>query len=107
MGRKSRLKRERRAKGEAMFGSSESPVSAYVDESGMVSLFWEEEDGIHSLTPGPISGVAPSEFAEEMTANFQRQMRESPMWDQMVEQFGEDEAERLLKECKFESRGRV
>ena len=43
-----------------------------------------------------------SRFSELMTKNFQRQLRNSELWDQMVAEFGEERAEEILKECKAE-----
>ncbi len=37
---------------------------------------------------------------QEMTADFQQNIKESPMWEEMVREFGIEEAERLLKECR-------
>jgi hypothetical protein len=39
-------------------------------------------------------------FAELLTKNFQKELRDSEIWDQMVAEFGEEKAEQLLKECK-------
>lgn len=39
-------------------------------------------------------------FAELMTKNFQEELRNSQIWDQMVAEFGEEKAEQLLKEIK-------
>ena len=41
-------------------------------------------------------------FAEHLTKNFQKQLRNSEIWDQMVAEFGEDRPEKILKECKAE-----
>jgi hypothetical protein len=41
-------------------------------------------------------------FADLMTKNFQKEFRNSEIWDQMVAEFGEEEADRILKECKAE-----
>lgn len=41
-------------------------------------------------------------FAELLTSNFQKQIRNSEIWEQMVAQFGEEKAEQMLKECKAE-----
>jgi hypothetical protein len=41
---------------------------------------------------------------ELLTRNFQNEIRNSELWPQMVAQFGEAEAEKLLKECKGELR---
>ena len=43
-----------------------------------------------------------SDFSQLLTENFQRELRESELWDQMVEEFGEKRAEEILRECKAE-----
>ena len=83
MGKKSRLKRARRAKREVL-----------------PDPFWEDADGIHSSFLVP--GEPPTKAAERLTEDFQKRIRNSPMWKQMVDEFGEEKAERLLKECKAE-----
>ena len=40
------------------------------------------------------------EFSERFTVNFQKQLRNSEIWDQMVAKFGEEKAEELLTEIK-------
>ena len=42
------------------------------------------------------------EFADRLTQNFQKEIRNSELWQQMVEQFGEKRAEEILRECKAE-----
>jgi len=44
------------------------------------------------------------EFSKRLTVNFQKQVRNSKIWDQMVAQFGEERAEELLREMKAEVR---
>lgn len=39
-------------------------------------------------------------FSDRMTENFQKEIRNSEMWEQMVAEFGEERAEQILKECK-------
>ena len=85
MGKESRTKRERRAK-----------------RAALPDPFWEDADGIH--TSFLVPGEPPPDVAERMTEEFQKRIRNSPMWKQMVDQFGEEEAARLLKECKAEIR---
>ena len=85
MGKKSRIKRERR-----------------LSQSALPEPFWKDSDGIH--TSFLIPGEPPPGAAEQMTAEFQRRLRNSPMWKQMVNQFGEKRAEELLKQCKAEIR---
>jgi hypothetical protein len=83
MGRKSRNKSERRVQK----GAPHDP-------------FWEDAVGIHTsfLVPGePSPGLA-----KRMSEEFQKGIRNSLMWKQMVDRFGEEEAERLLKKCKAE-----
>lgn len=42
------------------------------------------------------------DVSDDLTLNFQRELRNSELWDQMVAEFGEKRAEELLKECKAE-----
>ena len=41
-----------------------------------------------------------SEFSDRLTANFQRELRNSELWDQMVAEFGKKRAKEILRECK-------
>ncbi|HEB32694.1 MAG TPA: hypothetical protein ENI15_17760 [Spirochaetes bacterium] len=43
-----------------------------------------------------------SEFSQRFTENFQRELRASELWDQMVEEIWEKRAEQILRECKAE-----
>jgi len=43
-----------------------------------------------------------AEFSDRLTANFQKEIRNSDLWDEMVAEFGEKRAEELLQECKAE-----
>ena len=62
---------------------------------------WLGSDGLHALVPGS----APSpETLDEMTRVYQQNIRESPLWEQMVREFGEKEAERILREFRVEIR---
>jgi hypothetical protein len=42
------------------------------------------------------------EFSDRLTSNFQKEIRNSELWDQMVAEFGEKRAEELLRECQAE-----
>jgi len=42
------------------------------------------------------------EISNRLTENFQRELRKSELWDQMVAEFGEKRAEEMLRECKAE-----
>jgi len=56
---------------------------------------------MHALTPGE---KPSAEKLEEMTKEYQRQIRNSPLWAEMVKWHGEEEAERKLKEFRVELR---
>jgi len=43
-----------------------------------------------------------AEISDRLTENFQRELRNSELWDEMVAEFGEKRAEELLRECKAE-----
>ena len=88
MGRKSRRKRERREAGN-------------IEPPAPIGSTWLDQEGIHAILPG----AAPSpEMLEEATRSYQRAIRQSPMWDEMVRKFGKKKAEELLKRCKAELR---
>ena len=65
------------------------------------SLMWAEEDGIHVVSP---NGPSTAEDLEKASRIFQEKIRNSPMWAQMVELYGKDKAEELLKQCRAELR---
>jgi hypothetical protein len=39
-----------------------------------------------------------------MAREYQKQIRNSPLWDEMVQKYGKEKAEKLLKEFKAEVR---
>jgi hypothetical protein len=57
---------------------------------------WKWEDG----------GFAAA-LSAGLTENFQRQLRQSELWDQIVAEFGKARAEEILRECKAEVKPRV
>ena len=66
-------------------------------ETSAPSFSWMNDKGLHLVAPG----TAPSpEQLEKMTEEYQKLIRRSPMWDEMVSKFGKEEAERLLKQCR-------
>jgi hypothetical protein len=58
---------------------------------------WTDEEGMHIISQGV--KPTPSEI-DQMSKEYQNQIRNSPMWDEMVNEFGKVKAEELLKECK-------
>jgi len=56
---------------------------------------------------GPGKGAETGFLAhaqEVLTRNFQKEIRNSAIWPQMVAEFGEAKADELLKQCKGELR---
>ena len=56
---------------------------------------------IKRLRRKPKGGLKKT-LSDRMTSNFQKELRNSEIWDQMVAEFGEKKAEQILKECKAE-----
>jgi len=57
---------------------------------------WIDDAGVHSMLP-----VKPDPaMLQRMTELYQQNIRNSPLWDQMVSEFGLEKAERLLKEFR-------
>ena len=83
MGKQQKLKAQRRAARKA---------------AAATSVSWQDDEGIHFVAPG-----TPKPGSEEkLTKDFQEQIKNSPLWPQMVAEFGEERALELLKECKAE-----
>ena len=65
------------------------------------SFSWAYNDGTHFAGPG--SPPSPEQL-KKMTKEYQNQIRNSPLWDEMVQKYGKEKAEKLLKEFKAETR---
>jgi hypothetical protein len=63
------------------------------------SLSWMGKDGLHMVAPG--LPPKPEELSR-MTEQYQEQIRNSPIWYEMVRQFGQEKAEELLKEFRVD-----
>ena len=60
---------------------------------------WIDKEGMHVLG----KGVPPSpEEQERMTKEYQKRIKNSPMWEIMVKEYGEEEAEEMLKEFQVQ-----
>ena len=99
MGKPSRQKRQRRREAArrnltALSGDDAWPTRAE-------AFAWMDHDGLHRLVPG--EAPSPSQL-EEMSGVYQDKIRQSPLWDQMVAQFGLEEAERMLSQFRVELR---
>jgi hypothetical protein len=56
---------------------------------------------MHVVLPGADSASVP---LEALTRAYQAQIRGSPLWDEMVREFGVEGAERLLQDFRVEQR---
>jgi hypothetical protein len=62
---------------------------------------WMGSDGVHAVMPGP----APSaKRLDDMTQEYQAQIRRSPLWAEIVKAYGEAQAEEILKGFRVELR---
>jgi hypothetical protein len=68
-----------------------------VKASNPSALTWMDNDGFHLLAQG--APPSPDQL-DAMTRQFQESIRNSPMWDDMVRQFGKKKAEELLLQCR-------
>jgi len=61
---------------------------------------WMEPDGsIHAILPGD----APDEARlDQLSRSYQESIRSSPMWIDMVKEFGQAKADKLLAQCRAE-----
>jgi len=62
---------------------------------------WMDEGGVHAMLPGR---KPDAEMLERMTRAYQEKIRKSPLWDEMVRQFGAAKAEALLRQFRAELR---
>ena len=67
--------------------------------SPSLPLSWFDSAGLHALVPG--SAPSPDALAQA-TKLYQQEIRNSPLWHEMVEQFGREEAERILLQFRVE-----
>lgn len=57
-----------------------------------------DKEGLHAILPGE----KPSEeMLAIMNDNFRKKLRNSPLFDEMVEKFGIEEAENCLRKLKW------
>ena len=92
--KKKKLKENKRHKGTRRANTAENNLPG-------AFTTWQESDGLHAIMPGE----RPSkEMIEEMTKEYQKQIRNSPLWKHWVTRLGKKEAEKLLKQCRAELR---
>jgi hypothetical protein len=103
-GVKPKRRRRREVKGKLAPPSKQGSKQAFslqtVDEglaeTGEPLPTWRDEQGMHAILPG----TPDADTFERMTELYQQNIRNSPMWDEMVREFGIEKAERLLKQCR-------
>lgn len=61
---------------------------------------WLDDDGMHFVAKGQ---PPTAEEQERLTKEYQKNIRNSPMWEIMVREYGEEKAQEMLKEFKVES----
>lgn len=66
------------------------------------SMPWLEGDGLHALLPG---SPPSQEMLDLMSEVYRDKIRRSPLWDQMVREFGVEEAERMLRKFRVKIDG--
>jgi hypothetical protein len=60
---------------------------------------WLDDEGLHVAAAGDPPSQA---MLDELTRRYQQSIRNSPLWQQMVDEFGEEEAEQMLKDFRAE-----
>ncbi len=66
-------------------------------QASVDSSSWIDRDGFHVVAPG----LPPTqEQLEQMAKAYQKQIRTSPLWKEMVQEFGKEKAEELLQQCR-------
>ena len=70
-------------------------MASHADLAGELPV-WMDEHGMHAMIPG----IPDPETFEQLTQLYQQKIRNSPLWDEMVSEFGLEKAEQLLKEFR-------
>jgi hypothetical protein len=86
MGRKSREKKQRK---QIQQDGIDTPAA---------SMSWQDAEGVHLVTPGT---PPTAEQIEEITRMYQENIRNSPIWDYWLMEYGPEKADELLNECQF------
>ena len=59
---------------------------------------WMDQQGVHAMMPG----IPDAATFQRLTQLYQQNIRNSPLWNQMVSEFGIEKAEQLLKEFRVQ-----
>ncbi len=97
MGRRSRMKRERRRQAAQQAAAPFDEAWPAQPEAGA----WTDDDGLHTMVPG--EAPTPEQLLE-MSRVYQQKIRSSPLWQEMVDEFGPEKAEAMLKDFRVQLR---
>ena len=79
-------------------GSGKKFKKCCISKSEMTqSHTWMDDDGLHIVGQGE---PPTPEGLEKMTKKYQENIRKSPIWKEMVQKYGKEKAEELLKELR-------
>jgi len=67
--------------------------------SSLPSYSWQDNEGSHLVVPGEKPSSAQ---LKKMTEQYQKRIKQSPLWPQMIQQYGKEKAEELLQQCRAE-----
>ncbi len=70
-------------------------------ENGSSAFMYGDNEGIHVV--GKRNKPSKTEI-ESMTKKYQENVKNSPLWNEMLREFGRERAEQILKEFKVETR---
>ena len=57
---------------------------------------WLADNAFHMLLPG----IPTPKLLEELSRDFQEQRRRSPLWNELIEEYGQEHAEQILQQCR-------
>ncbi|MCI5125147.1 MAG: hypothetical protein D3925_11900 [Candidatus Electrothrix sp. AR5] len=80
-------------------GSGKKFKKCCLSSEAPLAVSWQDEKRIHLVSKGEPHS---QEELDLMTKKYQEKIRQSPIWDKMVKEFGQEKAEELLKQCKAE-----
>ena len=65
------------------------------------AIMYGDNEGVHVVGKGNKPSKAE---LENMTKKYQENIKKSPLWDEMVKEYGQEKAEQMLKEFKVKTR---
>ena len=82
--------------------------SLYADDLYADSLdpdeapLWIDDQGVHALLPGQTAPDA--QMLQRMSETFQQKLRQSPLYQKLVQEYGVVKAEQIIQQCRAELR---